>query len=431
MATSLSKKLFAEAKQFIPGGVNSPVRAFGAVGGHPLFISHASGAYLTDVDGMTYIDYVGSWGPMIAGHSHPKVLAAISETLPHGTSYGAPCFLELEMAKLLVKRIPGLQKVRMVNSGTEAVMGALRTARGYTGRNKIIKFEGCYHGHADYLLVQAGSGALTHGSPDSLGVPAEFARHTLVAPFNDLAKTRRLAQKHRKDLAAIIVEPILGNVGVILPQLGFLQGLKKICQETGALLIFDEVMTGFRVHPSGAQGLYRIRPDLTALGKIIGGGLPTGAFGGKAKIMRMVSPDGGVYQAGTLSGNPVAMAAGIATLKLLTSPKIYQKLKNKTRRLANGLSEAAQEANLPVQVPHACGMLSLFFSGREVKNLKDVKASNTKMFRKFFHYMLEDGVYLPPSPFEAWFVSLRHGENEIAKTLRAARECFQRLKKEF
>jgi glutamate-1-semialdehyde 2,1-aminomutase len=429
MSTHQSKKLFVEAKKLIPGGVNSPVRAFGSVGGHPIFIERAFGPYLTDVDQNNYIDYVGSWGPMIAGHAHPQVITAIQNTAAAGSSFGAPCPLEVDMARLLVKRIPSLEKVRMVNSGTEAVMGALRVARGYTGKNKILKFTGCYHGHADYLLVKAGSGALTHGRPDSLGVPREFSRHTLLAPYNDLAAVSRVCRKNRKDLAAIIVEPIAGNMGVILPKPGFLRGLKKISRETGALLVFDEVMTGFRVHAGGAQSLYHVRPDLTVLGKIIGGGLPVGAYGGKARIMRSVSPEGGVYQAGTLSGNPVAMAAGIATLKLLSSSKVYERLLEKTRRLAKGLRDAARAAKISVQVPYACGMLSLYFSSKKVNNLTDAQNSKTKLFGKFFHEMLSRGIYLPPSPYEAWFISLAHGENEIATTLRAAKDSFQYLQK--
>ncbi len=424
MPQTRSQKLFNSAKKLIPGGVNSPVRAFKWVGGNPIFIQSASGAYLTDVDGNTYIDYVGSWGPMIAGHAHPKVVEAIINTTPNGTSFGAPSPLEVEMAGQLNKRIPSLQKVRMVNSGTEAVMAVLRVARGYTGKNKIIKFAGCYHGHSDSLLVKAGSGALTSGRPDSLGVPKEFAQHTLVAPYNDLEEVERLAQKHRTDLAAILVEPIAGNMGCILPKAGFLEGLRKLCSKIGALLIFDEVMTGFRVDLGGAQTLYQIEPDLTALGKIIGGGLPVGAYGGRADIMKLVSPEGGVYQAGTLSGNPVAMAAGLATLKLISTPKAHQKLKRKTERLAVGLKEAANQAGFEVQVPYTCGMLSLFFHRSPVENLETAEKSDTSLFTKFFQQMLQRGIYLPPSPFEAWFVSLTHGENEIAKTLRAAKDSF-------
>lgn len=430
MALKQSEKLFAAAKKLFPGGVNSPVRAFQSVGGHPLFIARASGAYLTDVDGNNYIDYVGSWGPMIAGHAHPKVVEAIQSAAAQGASYGAPSPLEVQMAKQLMRHLPSLQRLRLVNSGTEAVMGALRAARGFTGRPKILKFAGCYHGHADYLLVKAGSGALTHGRPDSLGVPESFVEHTLIAPYNDLAAAEKLARRHRKDLAAVIVEPVVGNMGCVLPKPGFLEGLRKLCDATGALLVFDEVMTGFRVHPGGAQGLFGIRPDLTTLGKVIGGGLPVGAYGGRADVMKCVSPEGGVYQAGTLSGNPVAMAAGLATLKLISTPKAHAKLLHKTERLAKGIAEVAQRARCRVQVPYACGMLSLFFSGNPVQNLDDAMASQGALFRRFFHEMLARGVYLPPSPYEAWFVSLAHGENEIAKTLRAAKDSFLTLAQE-
>jgi glutamate-1-semialdehyde 2,1-aminomutase len=428
MPQTRSQKLFKIAKTLIPGGVNSPVRAFQWVGGNPIFIQSASGAYLTDVDGTSYIDYVGSWGPMIAGHSHFKVVEAIQKTAKQGISFGAPCLLEIEMAQHLTKLIPSLQKVRMVNSGTEAVMGALRVARGYTKRNKILKFAGCYHGHSDSLLVKAGSGALTSGQPDSLGVPNEFTQHTLVANYNDLDEVEQLVQQHRKDLAAILVEPIAGNMGCILPQEGFLDGLRSLCSKSGALLIFDEVMTGFRVDRGGGQTLYQVIPDLTTLGKIIGGGLPVGAYGGRADIMSMVSPEGGVYQAGTLSGNPIAMAAGLATLKLISTPKAHQKLNRKTERLAKGLKEAANRAGLEVQVPYTCGMLSLFFNSHPVKNLSMAQSSNSTLFNNFFQQMLERGIYLPPSPFEAWFVSLAHGENEIAKTLRAAKDTFLNIR---
>jgi len=425
MALKQSEKLFTAAKKLFPGGVNSPVRAFQNVGGHPRFIAKASGAYLSDVDGNNYIDYVGSWGPMIAGHAHPKVVEAIQGAAALGTSFGAPSPLEVQMAKQLMRHFPSLQKLRMVNSGTEAVMGALRVARGYTRRNKVLKFAGCYHGHADYLLVKAGSGALTHGQPDSLGVPPAFVEDTLVAPYNDLAATRRLVNQHRKDLAAIIVEPIVGNMGCVLPKPGFLEGLRTLCDQSRALLVFDEVMTGFRVHAGGAQALLGIRPDLTTLGKIIGGGLPVGAYGGRAEVMKCVSPEGGVYQAGTLSGNPVAMAAGLATLKLVSTPKAHLKLLRKTERLAKGMLEIAQRAGCEVQVPYVCGMLSLFFRPQPVENLDGAMASDAGSFRKFFWEMLQRGVYLPPSPYEAWFVSLAHGENEIAKTLRAAKDSFR------
>lgn len=428
MSHKRSQTMFQRALKILPGGVNSPVRAFGGVGGTPVFFQSARGAYLKDVDGNTYLDYVGSWGPMILGHAHPKVIRAIQKTARQGSSFGAPTPIELEMAKTLTRRVPGLEKVRLVNSGTEALMGALRLARGYTGRNKIIKFQGCYHGHADYLLVKAGSGALTHGRPDSLGVPKEMSRHTLLCPYNDLGRVSRLASRYGSDLAAIVVEPIAGNMGVVLPKKGFLQGLKKICRETGALLIFDEVMTGFRVGPEGAQGLLGVHADLITLGKIIGGGLPVGAYGGPAKVMKHLSPLGGVYQAGTLSGNPVAMSAGLATLTQLKNPSVYKKLRLKTERLAQGLVEAARAAGLPIQVPRVCGMLSIFFAKKTVEDLAAARKSRTGLYRSFFHAMLDRGVYLPPSPFEAWFVSLAHGENEIAKTLRAAKDSFLHLR---
>lgn len=429
MVFSKSQKLFKAAKKLLPGGVNSPVRAFGSVGGTPLFLNQALGAYLTDADGNTYIDYVGSWGPMIAGHCHPKVVAAIREQAGWGTSFGAPTALETEMARLLTRWVPSLKRVRLVNSGTEAVMAALRLARGFTGRDKILKFEGCYHGHADYLLVKAGSGALTTGRPDSLGIPKDFARHTLVAPYNDLKAVEKLVSRHRNDLAAIIVEPIAGNMGCVLPEPGFLEGLQKICRKSGALLVFDEVMTGFRVDRGGAQALYGLEPDLTTLGKILGGGLPVGAYGGREEIMKQVSPEGGVYQAGTLSGNPLAMAAGLATLKLLAPKATYRRLLRKTQRLSAGLIEAAEQAKLSIQAPCAAGMLSVFFSPQRVRNLEEVKKSRADLFKIFFHEMLQRGIYLPPSPYEAWFVSLAHGENEIAKTLRAAKDSFLKIRK--
>ncbi len=431
MPRAHSKRQFAKARQFMPGGVNSPVRAFGSVGGDPIFMARGRGAYLEDIDSNQYIDYVGSWGPMILGHANPHVVTPLKDAVEKSSSFGAPTVAEVDMAELVLSRMPSMQQIRLVNSGTEAVMAALRVARGFTKRNKILKFAGCYHGHSDALLVKAGSGALTHGAPDSLGVPAAFTQHTLIAPYNDLAATERLVRKHRKDLAAIIVEPIAGNMGVVLPRPGFLRGLKKLCRVNGALLIFDEVMTGFRVHSSGAQGLYGVKPDLTTLGKIIGGGLPVGAFGGPKKIMQCLSPVGGVYQAGTLSGNPLAMAAGLATLKKLGTKSFYVKLNQKTSRLALGLTEAARKAGIPVQIPHVCGMLSLFFSDQVVTGLGDVMKTRKNLYKAFFHEMLARGIYLPPSPFEAWFVSIVHGENEIAKTVRAAKDSFQNIKDQF
>ncbi len=429
MGKNRSQRFFEQAKELFPGGVNSPVRAFNAVGGDPRFIAQAKGAYLTDVDGMSYIDFVGSWGPMIAGHAHPKVIEAIQQAASLGTSYGAPCPGEISLAKQVLRRFPNMEKIRWVNSGTEAVMGAVRLARGATGRNKILKFSGCYHGHADYLLVKAGSGALTQGNPDSLGVPQDFAKHTLIAPYNDLPAVSRWVEHHGEDLAAILVEPIAGNMGVVLPKRGFLSGLKKLCRRSGALLIFDEVMTGFRVHPHSAQGLFKIKPDITVLGKIIGGGLPVGAYGASRKLMDQISPGGGIYQAGTLSGNPLAMAAGLATLQTLQSRTTYARLEQKTARLAQGLQNIARESGIDAQVPYVCGMLSLFFAKKPVENLEEVMESRHTLFKPFFWEMLKRGVYLPPSPFEAWFVSLAHGENEIAKTLRAAKDSFGIIRK--
>ncbi|MCB1213851.1 MAG: glutamate-1-semialdehyde 2,1-aminomutase [Deltaproteobacteria bacterium] len=426
MSFQRSKNLFKKAQALMPGGVNSPVRAFKSVGGSPLFFVQAKGAYLKDCDGNDYVDYVGSWGPMILGHAHPKVIAAVQETAAKGLSFGAPCELEIKLAQEVTKRVE-MDWVRMVNSGTEALMGALRLARGVTGKNKIIKFSGCYHGHADYLLVEAGSGALTFGQPNSLGVPKEMVTHTLVAPYNDLDRVSHLVKKYGKDLAAIVVEPIAGNMGLVLPEKGFLEGLKKLAHQVGALLVFDEVMTGFRVGWGGAQTYLGLKPDLITLGKILGGGLPVGAYGGKTKYKKALSPEGGVYQAGTLSGNPVAMAAGLATLKLLKTSS-YPSLAQKTKRLALGLKRLAEEANVSVQVPWVPGMLALYFSEQVVKNLKEAQSSQVELFKLFFHAMLKKGIYLPPSPYEAWFPSLAHGENEIALTLRAAKLSFREIK---
>ncbi len=423
-----SVQLFSQAQQLLPGGVNSPVRAFRSVGGTPIYFTKAKGSYLFDADNNKYIDYVGSWGPMILGHGHPQVLAALRKQLGQGISFGAPHPLEVSFAQYLQKRIPMLEKLRMVNSGTEAVMGAIRAARGYTGRNKIIKFSGCYHGHADYLLVKAGSGALTFGSPDSAGVPKEFAQHTLIANYNDLSGVQKLAETHAQDLAAIIVEPIVGNMGCILPKENFLEGLRQICVKTGAVFIFDEVMTGFRVHPQGAQGYYHIQPDLITLGKVIGGGLPVGAYGGKKMIMNCVSPEGPVYQAGTLSGNPLALSAGLATLKATETKAFYKKLTQQTQKLAGGLTQLAATHNIPLRINWVCGMLSIFFTNQNVIDLATAETSHKESFKKFFHSMLEQGIYLPPSPFEAWFICASHSDKEITKTLTAANNAFQILK---
>ncbi len=419
-----SQVLFEKARNLIPGGVNSPVRAFKAVGGEPVFIQKAKGAYLTDVDGNRYVDYVGSWGPMILGHAHPEVEKTLRTTLKNGTSFGAPTALEVEMAGMVTGLVPSCEKVRFVNSGTEAVMGAVRAARGYTKRTKVIKFDGCYHGHADYLLVKAGSGAATLGAPDSAGVPDAFAAETLVARLNDVSSVETLAEKHRGQIAAVIIEPVVGNMGVILPQRNFLQELRDLCTREGIFLIFDEVMTGFRVALGGAQSLFKIQPDLTTMGKVIGGGLPVGAYGGRREIMEMVAPAGPVYQAGTLSGNPLAMAAGLTTLKLLKKKNPYKALEQYGKLLAEGLRSAAQKASVPVSVAQLGSMITVFFTDREVQNADDARTSDTSKFSTFFVSMLSQGIYLPPSQFESWFISAAHGKAELDKTLRAAEQAF-------
>lgn len=416
-----SEKLFAEANHHLVGGVNSPVRAFKGVGGNPIFMRRAKGATLWDVDGNRLIDYVGSWGPMIFGHAPNFVLNAIRRAIRSGTSFGAPAEAETQLAQLVKRCLPSIEKVRLVSSGTEAAMGAIRAARGFTGRDKIIKFDGGYHGHADYLLVKAGSGAATLGVPDSAGVPAAFATETLVASFNDLASVEALFTRFRGEIAAVIVEPVLGNMGVIPPEGDFLKKLRAVTTREGAVLIFDEVMTGFRVSLGGAQELYGVKPDLTCLGKIIGGGLPVGAYGGKKEIMSRVAPEGPVYQAGTLSGNPVAMAAGIATLKELTRKNPYPRLAQQTTRLVQGLREAAEASGIPFTINQVGSMWTPFFTEGPVMRVADARRSDTKMFGRFFHKMLEEGIYLPPSQFEAAFVSAAHTEREINKTLNAAK----------
>jgi len=426
---SRSETLFQRAQQHIPGGVNSPVRAFKSVGGTPLFFKHAAGAYVIDEDDKRYVDYVGSWGPMILGHSHPEVLAAVRAQLEHGLSYGAPTALEVEMADLLCNLVPSLEMVRMVNSGTEATMSAIRLARGYTGRDSIIKFEGCYHGHSDSLLVKAGSGALTFGVPNSPGVPEAFARHTLTLPFNDLAAVERCLEEVGQQVACIIVEPVAGNMNCVPPAPGFLQGLRSACDKYGVVLIFDEVMTGFRVALGGAQALYGVRPDLSTFGKIIGGGMPVGAFGGKREIMQQISPLGPVYQAGTLSGNPLAMAAGLATLRLITETGFHQHLTDYTTRLLSGLQRLADAASVPFTTTQAGGMFGLFFSDkREIRSFNDATSCDLQRFNRFFHQMLQGGVYLAPSAFEAGFTSAAHGEAELALTLEAAERAFAAVK---
>jgi glutamate-1-semialdehyde 2,1-aminomutase len=422
-----SRELFQEANRFFPGGVNSPVRAFRAVGGDPFFVAHASGSRITSVDGNSYIDYVGSWGPMILGHAHPRVVAAIQKAAEAGTSYGAPTELETRLAKLIQAAFPSLERMRFVSSGTEACMSALRVARGFTGRDAILKFEGCYHGHADSLLVKAGSGAMTLGVPDSLGVPADLARHTLTLPYNDLEAVRTVFSARGGEIAAVIVEPVAGNMGVIRPRPDFLAGLREITRRHGALLIFDEVITGFRIAWGGAQEVFGIRPDLTCLGKIAGGGLPVGVYGGRADILERVAPLGAVYQAGTLSGNPLAMAAGIETLTLLRAPGFYADLEVKGKALADGIAEAAAEARIPLQSNRVGSMLTGFFTGGPVSDYATAKTADTRRYGAFFRAMLARGVSLAPSQFEAAFVSAAHTDEDLDATVAAAREALALL----
>ncbi|MCO4205978.1 glutamate-1-semialdehyde 2,1-aminomutase [Aeromonas taiwanensis] len=425
---SKSDQLFEQARQTIPGGVNSPVRAFNGVGGTPRFIDHADGAYLYDVDGQAYVDYIGSWGPMLLGHNHPAIKAAVIKAVEKGLSYGAPTEIEVLMAEKVRQIVPSMEQVRMVNSGTEATMSAIRLARGYTGRDKIVKFEGCYHGHADSLLVKAGSGALTLGQPNSPGVPADFAKHTLTCVYNDLDSVREAFTQYGSEIACIIVEPVAGNMNCIPPVPGFLEGLRAICDEFGALLILDEVMTGFRVSLRGAQGHYNIDPDLTTLGKIIGAGMPVGAFGGKKKVMQHIAPTGPVYQAGTLSGNPVAMAAGLAMLDLLLEPGLYDQLSAKTARVAEGLKAAAAKHGIPLAITYVGGMFGFFFTEEpEITRYEQVTRCDMERFKRFYHLMLEEGVYLAPSAYEAGFLSLAHGDMEIEHTLAAAERSFAKL----
>jgi len=416
-----SEELFQEAQTMIPGGVNSPVRAFKGVGGSPIFFKQGKGAHLTDVDGRDYIDYVGSWGPLILGHCHPAVIAAVTDVLQLGMSFGAPTELELQLAHEIIECMPSIEKIRMVNSGTEATMTAIRLARGVTGRNKIIKFNGCYHGHSDSLLVKAGSGVLTLSIPSTPGIPASIAEQTLVANFNDLEETARLFEQYGDDIAGVIVEPIAGNMGFVLPDPGFLSGLRALCDTHQALLIFDEVMTGFRVALGGAQSIYKITPDMTTLGKIIGGGMPVGAIGGRASVMSHLAPEGPVYQAGTLSGNPLAMAAGLATLQQLRQPDFYEQLSNKTATLIAGLSEVCHKNNVPFSGASLGGMFGFCFNeNQKIRNIQDVAASDETLFRKFYHGMLAQGVYLAPSMYEAGFVSSAHTDRDIHQTQHAA-----------
>ena len=425
--TTRSEQLFAEAQCYLPGGVNSPVRAFRGVGGTPIFFKRGAGAYLYDEDDRRYIDYVGSWGPMIAGHAHPAVVSAVQNAAIHGLSFGAPTALETVMARRIGELMPSIERVRLCNSGTEATMSAIRLARGFTGRDNLIKFEGCYHGHADSLLVKAGSGALTLGIPTSPGVPAALAAHTITLTYNDLPQVQQVFSAMGETIAAVIVEPVAGNMNCIPPLPGFLAGLRECCDQAGSLLIFDEVMTGFRVALGGAQALYKVKPDLTTLGKIIGGGMPVGAFGGQRAIMECLAPLGPIYQAGTLSGNPVAMAAGLATLELLAAPGFHADLAAKTNQLCKGLVTAAQSAGIPLTTHAVGGMFGFFFTGETVTTYAQTIACDVERFKRFFHAMLAEGVYLAPSAFEAGFMSAAHTETEIEATISAAQRVLARI----
>lgn len=423
-----ASELFSEAKTVIPGGVNSPVRAFNGVGGTPVFVESASGPYIVDSDGNRYIDYVGSWGPMILGHAHPEVVAEVQRTAAKGLSFGAPTKIETRMAKLICDRVPSIDMVRMVSSGTEATMSAIRLARGYTGRDKIVKFEGCYHGHSDALLVKAGSGALTLGVPSSPGVPAAVVENTLTLTYNDRTSVEGAFAEFGSQIACVIVEPVAGNMNCIPPQPGFLETLRELCDKYESVLIFDEVMTGFRVGLQGAQGHYGITPDLTTLGKVIGGGMPVGAFGGKRKIMEQIAPLGPVYQAGTLSGNPVAMAAGLKTLELISAPNFFDILTEKTQTLALGIQQSALQAGIPLAINAVGGMFGLFFTeAQTVTHFAQVMQCNQELFKRFFHAMLDQGIYLAPSAFEAGFVSAAHSDEDIDNTIATAAAVFKRL----
>jgi len=419
-----SQKLFAQSQKFIPGGVNSPVRAFRAVGGTPIFFREARGAYMWDVDGNRFIDYVGSWGPAVLGHSHPEVVRAVQERAAMGLSFGAPTELELQMAETLCSLLPSIEQVRLVSSGTEATMSAIRLARGFTGRSKIVKFEGCYHGHGDALLVKAGSGALTFGNPSSAGVPPEVAAHTLVLTYNDSDELDRMFKSIGDEIACVIVEPIAGNMNFVMPSESYIRLLRDLCTKHGVVLIFDEVMTGFRVGLTGAQGHFGVRPDLTTLGKVIGGGLPVGAFGGRRDIMAQLAPLGGVYQAGTLSGNPVAVAAGLKTLELISQPGFFERLSKTTTSFTDGIQAAARGAGVTLSATSLGGMFGLFFSPTVPKNFADVMQSDRDRFNRFFHAMLRRGIYLAPSAFEAGFVSGAHSDADIAETVAAAAAAF-------
>jgi len=422
-----SRKLFKRASALIPGGVNSPVRAFKAVGGNPIFIQKAKGPRIFDADGNSYIDYVLSWGPMILGHAHPGVTKALKSAVGRGTSFGAPTALEVELAELVLKVYPSMDKVRMVNSGTEATMSAIRVARGFTGRDKIIKFEGCYHGHADGLLVKAGSGAMTFGVPDSPGVPKSYAKNTITLPYNDVKALKEIIRKEGRSIACIIVEPVVGNIGCVLPRPGFLEALRDQSRKNGIVLIFDEVMTGFRVSYGGAQAHYGIKPDMTCLGKVIGGGLPVGAYGGKKEIMGMVSPEGPVYQAGTLSGNPLAMTAGIETIRELSKPGVYKKMEKSCRMLEEGLADAAKRAGVKTRFYRAGSMFCTYFTDKEVYDYTTAKTADTRKFGKFFSEMLQLGINLAPSQFEAGFMSLAHTGKDIESTIQAAYKALKKI----
>lgn len=425
---SKSEQLFEKAQKVIPGGVNSPVRAFKGVGGTPVFIEKAEGAYITDSDGKRYIDYVGSWGPMVLGHNHPAIIDAVLKAVPNGLSFGAPTESEITLAELVCKLVPSIELVRMVSSGTEATMSAIRLARGYTGRDKIIKFEGCYHGHSDSLLVKAGSGALTLGQPSGPGVPADFAKHTITCTYNDLDSVKQAFEQYPTEIACLIVEPVAGNMNCVPPKESFLQGLRELCDQYGTVFIIDEVMTGFRVSLGGAQAYYNVKPDLTTLGKIIGGGMPVGAFGGKREIMEAIAPTGPVYQAGTLSGNPIAMAAGLACLTELSKAGNEAKLAEKTKMLAEGFKALAAKHNVPFVVQYVGGMFGLFFTEQtEVTSFQEVMKCDAEKFNRFFHLMLEQGIYLAPSAFEAGFMSLAHSDADIEATLQAADKAFSVL----
>ena len=425
--TAKSEEIFAAAKKLMPGGVSSPVRAFKSVGGQPIVFDHVKGAYVWDVDGNQYIDYVGTWGPAICGHAHPEVIAALHDALEKGTSFGAPSILENVLAEMVIEAVPSIEMVRFVNSGTEACMAVLRLMRAYTGRDKIIKFEGCYHGHADMLLVKAGSGVATLGLPDSPGVPKSATSNTLTAPYNDLEAVKALFAENQDQIAGVILEPVVGNSGFISPDAGFLEGLRMLTEENGALLVFDEVMTGFRIAYGGAQERFGVTPDLTTLGKIIGGGLPVGAYGGRKDIMSMVAPAGAMYQAGTLSGNPLAMTAGIKTLELLQKPGTYEQLDQITKKLSDGLLQVAQETGHDVYGGQISAMFGMFFTGEPVHNYEDAKKSDSVKFGRFHRGMLERGIYLAPSQFEAGFTSLAHTDEDIERTLEAARDVLKNL----